>query len=138
MGGGAGALAYHWIGAAVGAALGGLSAFARREGALRKKIVDVIAVALARQESLYVEELKSAEASVRAAVRDATSRDVAHAILRFGRWINEPIEAEQSAIDSERRKLADLERVRSELADHDLELDRLLEAAARASVGLCR
>ena len=138
MGGSAGALTYHWIGAAVGAAFGGLSAFARREGALRKQILDVISGALSRQEALYVEELRSAQASVQSAIRDATSRDVARAILRFGRWINEPIEAEQSAIDNERQKLAALERVRAELADHDRELERLLKAAAEASVGLCR
>jgi hypothetical protein len=138
MGGGAGALAYHWIGAAVGAVVGGLSAFARREGALRKQVLDAIAAALSRQEALYVEELKAAQASVQSAIRDATSRDVGRAILRFGRWINEPIEAEQSAIDKERNKLADLERVRSELADHDQALERLLKAAAEASVGLCR
>lgn len=138
MGGSAGVLTFHWVGAVVGAAIGGLSAFARREGALRKQVLDAVTAQLARQEAVYIEEIRASEASVVAAVRAATEHDVARAILRFGRWINEPIEAEQSAIDAERQKLADLERVRTELAAHDQELERLLKAAADASVGLCR
>jgi hypothetical protein len=138
MGGAAGLMSFHWIGAAVGAAFGGLSAFARREGALRKRALGVVSEALSRIEAKYVDEMNSLDVSVQSAIRQATERDVARAILRFGRWINEPIEAEQSAIDAERRKLADLESVRAELAEHDHELERLLKAAADASVGLCR
>jgi hypothetical protein len=59
-------------------------------------------------------------------------------MIRFARWIAEPLEAERQLIESEREKLAELEGLRDKLSEHDRELERLLDAARRASVGLCR
>jgi hypothetical protein len=136
-GGTAGVVWSPWLGAA-GAALGALSAFARREGALRERVVGIFTAALAEKEREYAEELRSSVGDTASAIHGACERALERAILRFGKWIAEPIEAEQVAIDATRQKLASLEALRRELAEHDADLERLLKAAADASVGLCR
>lgn len=138
MGAAAGVFTFHWVGALAGGAAGALSAFARRESALRKRAIDLVTQALSAQEALYAEELQSAAGLVRDTIRSSIQRSLERAILRFGRWIAEPIEAEQQAIDAERHKLAELERLRAELTEHDQEIEKRLRAAADASVGLCR
>jgi hypothetical protein len=138
MGASAGALFYHWLGAMAGAAAGAVSAFARREGALRKRVLDIVTAELTKQEARYAGELRGAEAAVQSAIRNAVEGALERAIVRFGRWIAEPIEAEQAAIDGEQKKLDEIEQLSADLAQHDKQLKRLLDAAAAASVGLAR
>lgn len=138
IGASAGAVVHSWVFTLAGTGLGALLLFARSERALVDRVRAVVTQALDQQEKSYADELEAAEPDVKVAIHAAIQRSLERAILRFGRWIAEPIEAEQMAIDGERQKLAELERLRGELAHHDRELERLLEAAAAASVGLCR
>lgn len=137
MGAGAGIFVHPWA-VAAGAGLGTLLAFVRRERDRRARIIDIVDAALEKQERIYLEELRSAEMDAASAIRTGCKRALQEAVVRFGRFIAEPIEAEQRAIDEEREKLAELERLQVDLADQDRELERLLKAAADASVGLCR
>ncbi len=134
----AGVFVHPFAGPAVGGALGGLLFLAQRETRLREQTLDAVKAALARQEQRYLEELKAGEADVAAAIRSATERSLDRAVQRFGRWLSEPLQAEQEAIDTEQHELAELVRLRRALADHDDELARCLSAAAGASFGLCR
>jgi hypothetical protein len=59
-------------------------------------------------------------------------------IVRFGRFIAEPLEAEQQEIDRQRTSLAALEQLRSALEQHDRRLGELTTDALQASIGLCR
>jgi hypothetical protein len=65
-------------------------------------------------------------------------RSLERALIHFGRWIAEPLAAERQAIESEREKLLELERLRDQVLARDVELERSLRAAAGASAGLCR
>jgi hypothetical protein len=133
-----GFLIHPWIGPLVGAAFGALLGLARREGALRERVLGAFKTALAHRQNDYFAELRAEEARVAAAIRAALEQSLERVMVRFGRFINEPIEAERQAIEAEQRKLGELEALRAELGSHDRELERLLEAAANASVGLCR
>lgn len=137
MGAGAGTFVHPWA-IAAGAGLGALLALARRERERRARIFEIIEAALEKQEKDYLDDLRAAEADATSAILAGCKKALQEAVVRFGRWIAEPIEAEQRAIDEEREKLAELERLQVDLAEHDRELERLLRAAADASVGLCR
>lgn len=132
------ALVHPWLGPLVGAALGGLAALLRREGTLRDETLTRFRVALDARRQLCAAELRGREAAVAGAMRQALERSLERAMIRFARFIAEPLQAEREALEGEHTKLTDLERLRETIAEHDRELARLLEAARRASVGLCR
>jgi hypothetical protein len=134
----AGALLHPWIGSALGGVLGGLLSLVRRESTLREQTLNVLRAALARQQDLYFAELRAQEADVRSAIHQALERSLERVMVRFGRFLAEPIEAERQAIEAEQTKLSELEQLGHDVRSHDRELERLLEVAAGASVGLCR
>ena len=137
--GAAGGAALHpWIGPLAGGALGALLALVRREDGLRRDTLARFRVALDERERVCAEELAGLSGSVAETIRDALERSLERAMIRFARFIEEPLEAEREALENERSKLAALELLRDRIAEHDRELERLLEAARRASVGLCR
>lgn len=137
VGAAAGACVHPWLGV-LGAVVGAFLAFARRETRLRERTEALATAALAGLEKRYIEEVRSLEPAVVSAIGAESRRSLERAIVRFERSIAEPILAEQRAIDEERHKLSALEDLKAELAQHDLEIERLLKAAADASVGLCR
>jgi hypothetical protein len=137
MGATAGAFVHPWLGG-VGAIVGVLLAFARRKTPVHEQTSALAATALAGLEQQYVEEVRALTPAAASAIRAASRRSLERAIVRLGRSITEPIESEQQAIDEQRKKLCALEGLKAKLAHHDRELERLLEVAADASVGLCR
>src|SRR6185436_16681294 len=68
-----GLLVHPWYGAA-GAALGALSALARRESGLRARVLGIFGDALSEQQRRCVEELRSLEVESASAIRAATER----------------------------------------------------------------
>jgi hypothetical protein len=130
-----GALVNPWVAAGAGA-LGGLLALARREGALRAQALSVATATLAQQEMAYLADLREQEPLVVAAIRSALERSLERAIIHFGRWITEPLEAERRAIEAERQKLLQLEQLREQVCDRDRDLERSLNQAVSASAGL--
>ena len=90
------------------------------------------------KQQAYAADLREREVVVVDAIRGALERSLERAMIRFARFIAEPLEAERDALEKERTKLAELEQLRERISEHDRELERLLEAARRASVGLCR
>jgi hypothetical protein len=139
LAGAAGGITLHpWLGPLVGGALGGLTALFHRERALRDDTLRRFQAALDAQRQAYEQDLAALEPEVTVAIRLAVEGSLERAMIRFARWIAEPLEAERQLIESEREKLAELEELRDKLSEHDRELERLLDAARRASVGLCR
>ncbi|HVJ19479.1 MAG TPA: hypothetical protein VM686_28865 [Polyangiaceae bacterium] len=133
-----GALVHPWLGPALGGVIGGLLGLVRRESSLRERAQNVVRTALAQRQEQYFVGLRGEEAGVREAIRQALERSLTRVMVRFERFIAEPLEAERQAIAAEQQKLAELEQLRSEVRSHDSELERLLKVAANASVGLCR
>ncbi|HEY3496510.1 MAG TPA: hypothetical protein VGK73_17545, partial [Polyangiaceae bacterium] len=121
-----------------GAALGGLLALVKRESRLQKGTHDRFRAALYARQREYAAELAALEPAVAVAIELALERSLERAMIRFARFIEEPLEAEREALEAEHRKLAELEELRGRVSEHDRELERLLEAGRRASVGLCR
>ncbi len=134
----AGAFIHPWLGSTLGGALGGLLSFVRRESGLRERTMNVFRSALARQLDVYFAELRSREADARSTIRQALERSLERVMVRFGRFIAEPLEAERQAIETEQKKLAELEQLGQDVRANDQELERLLEVAGQVSVGLCR
>lgn len=132
------ALVHPWLGPLIGGTLGGLTALLRREGPLRRDALERFRVVLDERNQACAADLMQREAAVAEAIRGALERSLERAMIRFARFIAEPLEAERDALEQERTKLADLEQLRERISEHDRELERLLEAARRASVGLCR
>jgi hypothetical protein len=132
------AFVHPWLGPLVGGTLGAFAALFRRETALRELSSSRFRVTLDACRESYAAELLGREAAVAETIRLAVERSLERAMIRFGRFIAEPLEAEREALESERMKLADIELLRDRIREHDRELERLLEAARRASVGLCR
>jgi hypothetical protein len=139
MAGAAGGVPFHpWLGPLVGATLGGFAALLRRENTVREDALLRFRTALGARQQAYASELAGLESAVTVAIRQALERSLERAMIRFARFIEEPLEAEREALDTERTRLADLEVLRARIGEHDRELERLLEAARRASVGLSR
>jgi hypothetical protein len=137
VGAAAGAFVKPWIGV-IGAVIGAFLWFARPKSKLREQTASLAAAAIDGLERRYLDEVRSLEPTIVSAIRDKSKRSLERAMVQFERSIAEPIEAEQRAIDSERYKLSALERLKVGLAQHDREIERLVHAAADASVGLCR
>jgi GTPase SAR1 family protein len=133
-----GALAYSWLGSALGALVGGLSAFIRRERAFQQQVSRPLLAAVAEQRAQCLSALSSESAAATAALRLSLERSLERALLHFARWIAEPLEAERQAIEAERDKLVQLESLRDRVSARDRELEDSLRAATLISVGLCR
>jgi len=116
---------------------GGLLSFARTLGALKHASVAVTDACIESLERGLSEQIEASALEAAAAIRAGLVRSLEQAIVRFGRWIAEPLEAEREAILLERDRLQDLEDVRERLARHGAQLASLVEAATGASVGLC-
>jgi hypothetical protein len=138
LGAASGALLDPWFGPLAGAAVGALAALLPREAGLGTAALGRFRAALTRRQSAYEAELASLEGEVTQAVRLALERSLERAMIRFARFIAEPLEAERQLIETERQRLTELEELRERVGEHDRELERLLEAGRRASVGLCR
>jgi hypothetical protein len=130
-----GALVNPWVAAAAGA-VGGLFALARRESTLRTKALSLLTATLAEQEVAYLARLREEEPMAVAAIRSALERSLERAIIHFGRWITEPLEAERRAIEAERQNLLQLEQLREQVCARDRDLERTLRDAISASAGL--
>jgi golgin subfamily B member 1 len=126
------------LGTAAGAALGALAAVATPFGPTRRWSVEAVEATLRARESAIAERLRSSEAVIVAALSARLERSTDQAIVRYERWIAEPIEEERAAIAEERARLGDLQRLRSALEEHDTRLEARMKAAADASLGLCR
>ena len=133
-----GAMLHPWAGPFAGALLGGLLPLFRSQSALRGEALHCFSVALEARGRQYATELSALEPRATRAIQDAAERSLEREMLRLARWIDEPLEAERQVLETERAKLAALEGLRDRVGEHDRELERLLEAARRASVGLCR
>jgi hypothetical protein len=131
-----GTLLLPGIGTAAGALAGGLLTFARTFGSLRKATVAASDDVIGKFEHEIAQQIDAAEPAVVAALKNGLAGALDKAIVRFDRWIAEPIEAEREAIDRERGNLRDLELLRARLQQHDARLAWLIEAASGASVGL--
>jgi hypothetical protein len=136
-GGAGGALVHPWA-ALAGAACGVLLSLARREGALRRQVLDVLTSAVAKQELALRVEVEALAAPVAASLRTSVERSLERAILHHARWIAEPLEAERQAIERERQKLVQLEALRDRVNACDRDLEDSLKAATLISAGLCR
>jgi hypothetical protein len=133
-----GALLHPWAGPVAGALLGGFLPLFRRQSALQAEVLRCFPVALEALSRNYAAELAALEPKANRAIQDAVERSLEREMLRLARWIDEPLAAERQVLEAERAKLAALEGLRDRVGEHDRELERLLEAARRASVGLCR
>jgi hypothetical protein len=130
-----GALVNPWVAAAAGT-VGGLLALARRESTLRAQAQSVLTATLAQQEMADLAQLREEAPMVVAAIRSALERSLERAIIHFGRWITEPLEAERRAIEGERQNLLQLEQLREQVCARDRDLERSLKDAVSASAGL--
>ncbi len=127
-----------WLIALSGVAAGALLAFARTPQSLARQALQRVDLAMQAPEAELSKQLSAAEPAIATAIGRALDDSVARAIGRFDQWIAEPLEAERSAIARERGRLVDLQALRERLLLHREQLDLLVEAASRASLGLCR
>jgi hypothetical protein len=133
-----GSLVLPGIGSVVGALFGSLAVFAVTLKALKKRCsTSVGELVLGSKESL-ASGVRASQPTVHACLSLFLDELIGGALSRFGRWIAEPLEAERLAIQAEREKLVDLQRLVARLEEHDRTLEALSQAAARASLGLCR
>jgi GTP-binding protein EngB required for normal cell division len=133
-----GTLILPGIGSAAGALFGALATFARTPGALRRDCTAVTNECIAGLERVHIESITSLEPAVAKTIRASLEQSIDEALSRFGRWIAEPLEAERAAIEGEREKLRHLQTLHERLQHHDARLESLMQAAADASIGLCK
>jgi hypothetical protein len=125
-------------GTLAGVAVGSALSLLVTRAALERRAVEAAHAELALRERALLESVRQRSASVRAGLEQALDHSLGRVIIRFGRFIAEPLEAEQQEIDRQRESLATLEQLRSALGVHDLRLLELTDDALRASIGLCR
>src|SRR6185503_11092419 len=138
FGAGVGTLVLPGMGSLAGALLGGLATFAKTLGALKREFNVTSDEAIAEMEHVLAEQITVAEPSVASALRASLGKSLEHALARFARFVDEPIEEQRAAIESEREKLRELETLHRRLQEHDARLESLIKRATDASVGLCR
>jgi GTP-binding protein EngB required for normal cell division len=126
------------IGTAAGVAIGALLTFAKTLGSVKRDLVARVDSVLAGPAAALAEKIQASEAVVLAALGERVERSSEQALVRFRRWIAEPLEAERAAIERERASLKDLQDLRERLQQHDQRLAPLMQAAVDASIGLCR
>jgi GTP-binding protein EngB required for normal cell division len=126
------------IGGVVGALLGSLANFGVTLGVRKKRCRAAIGdLIMDTRHSLSLGVLASRQ-TITTSMSVFLDELIDRALSRFGRWIAEPLEAERLAIQAERDKLEDLQRLIVALEEHDRALEALSQAATRASLGLCR
>jgi hypothetical protein len=126
------------LAAAAGAVAGALLALSARFKGAKAKCVAALDAKLAQREASLVERLQASQGTAETAMRARIERSTGQVLERYGRWIAEPVEAERAAIEAEREKLKDLQRLRERLDEHDARLETLRKAAVEVSLGLCR
>jgi hypothetical protein len=131
-----------WIalgpGTLAGAVVGPLLLFLVTRAALERRAIAAAHAELERKRMALVDSLRQRAPSARADLEQALDHSLSRVIIRFGRFINEPLEAEQEEIDRQRTSLILLEQLRSALEEHDRRLGQLTSEAMQASIGLCR
>jgi hypothetical protein len=126
------------LAAAAGAMVGALLALSARFGAAKAKYLAAFDLKLGERQAALIERLQAAEAVAATAMHARIERSTGQVLERYGRWIAEPVEAERAAIEEEREKLKDIQRLRERLDEHDARLETLRKAAVDTSLGLCR
>jgi hypothetical protein len=82
--------------------------------------------------------IRSSERAVHAEIEAHLDASIRDAVVRFARWIAEPLEAAREAIERAHAGLRDLQELHRRLERHDATLASLQKAAIDASIGLCR
>jgi hypothetical protein len=136
--GGVGMLVAAVPGAAGGAALGTLLAFARTRRSIERRVTALVEAALRKEEVRVLRDLETLEAGARSNIHAALDHSIENAIIRFGRFIAEPYQAGEQALTRERESLGRLRDLEAALERHDKRLDELMTTAAAASRGLCQ
>jgi hypothetical protein len=126
------------LGTAAGALIGALLSFAKTPGSVRQRCIAAVDSALRSPEQVLVERVRALRAPIFDAMHGTLTHSLSRALVRFERWIAEPLEAERAAIQRERDKLRNMQELRERLHGHDVRLAELMAAAVGASVGLCR
>jgi hypothetical protein len=126
------------IGSLVGALLGGLATFAKTFDALRRDFRAACDESIDGLERELEAQIQTMESSVATVVRASLAKSLDHALARFARFIDEPIEEERAAIEKEREKLRGLQTLTQRLREQDFRLELLMKRATDASIGLCR
>jgi hypothetical protein len=138
LGLGVGTLVAPGVGSVVGALCGSLAALFVRLRTLKKHCSSAVGELVASSRQSLVIGVRASRPTITACLSLFLDELIDRALSRFGRWIAEPLEAERLAIQTERDKLFDLQRLVTRLEEHDRALATLSQAAARASLGLCR
>jgi hypothetical protein len=133
-----GALIGSFLGAAIGALLGALAGLGRTKGSLERRALRLTEARLNQEREVILRWIGALDAGIQTSTRAALDRSIEDAIVRFGRDMAEPIEADQKAMARERSNLGRLRELGEALAGHDTRLVALMTAAADASSGLCR
>jgi hypothetical protein len=133
-----GTLAMPGVGSVVGALFGSLANFALTLGTLKKRSRKAIEELVSLSKVSLVRGIEASRPTIAACLSVFLNELIDRALSRFGRWIAEPLEAERRAIQDERDKLEDLQRLVTRLEAHDHALETLSQVAARASLGICR
>lgn len=133
-----GTLVMPGVGSVLGALFGSLGNFAITLGTLKRRSREAIEELVSLSKTSLVRGIAASRPTIAACLSVFLDELVDRALSRFGRWIAEPLEAERRAIQDERDKLEDLQRLVTRLEEHDHALETLSQAAARASLGICR
>jgi hypothetical protein len=127
-----------WLGFLVGVLFGGTLGLVRTRGSLERHAIARFGATVEQERQRVLAELAALEPSARLAIGKALDRSIEDAIVRFGRDIAEPIEANQKAMAKERSNLGRLRELEEALTAHDARLLSLMTNATNASSGLCR
>jgi hypothetical protein len=134
----AGTLVAPGFGSVVGLLSGSLAALFVGLRTLKKQCSSAVGELVASSRQSLVIGVRASRPTITACLSLFLDELIDRALSRFGRWIAEPLEAERLAIQTERDRLSDLQRLVGRLEEHDRALATLSQAAARASLGLCR
>jgi hypothetical protein len=134
----AGGLLASFLGAAAGALIGSAAVFLKTKASLERNALRLTEARLTHEQEIISRWIVALEPGIQTSARVALDRSIEDAIVRFGRDIAEPIEADQKAMARERSNLGKLRQLGEALAGHDTRLVALMTAAADASSGLCR
>jgi hypothetical protein len=125
-------------GSVVGALVGSLAVFAVSLKSFKQRCSTAVGELVLGSKQSLASGVRASEPTIHACLSLFLDELIDRALSRFGRWIAEPLEAERRAIQTERQKLHDLQQLVARLEEHDRALETLSQAAAQASLGLCR
>lgn len=128
------------IGTVVGGFLGGIagSLFGPSLDDLKEKLVGQCRGVMEQARRQAKKELSALAEQVRADGKRVLDESLAAEVLRFARWIDDLLRAEQRRIDAERRKLADLSERAKKIDVNVQQMTRLSAAIARESALMAR